>query len=420
MAPKKTGAKRPTQEPKTPSGKASSTISKTPTAKAADESAAAQGPRSKKPKVDRVDPLLAGVEDGLLQAYDIPEVVRGMLLAGLPGSLLCVGPRCELQEAIVKMVDETLQGVDKALQAALEAQEAAVVAADAARDASKVKVVDADGALVVARHHLEEKRAAVLAAKQDLANAEAALAEKLATQKTGDAAFEKAKRVKEDMDKAVNISLEAVLAGTDGNGKAHCAALVPIVTKLGLDESLVNALPAACVKSSAERGHFDKVVVDALETSLKEGLASAIQKLADEVPESEQRAEAVQTAQSIASKAKESMCQANESCALAESAECEAAKAKQVAVDAVDRSEPDYKEAIVRRDEQSEKLSHFRQYNLTCFSVLRDRNNKREEASSPEGAVDAEQNLQLAKAAAAPVIEATSEENPALTSVGGA
>merc|ERR1719262_716969 len=122
------------------------------------------------------------------------------------------------------------------------------MSADAARESCKAKVTEADGVLTSAKQKVEEKK------------------------REGDAPIEKARKAKEELDKAIDVDLVAVLTGEDkAASKKHCEALLPIAASLGLDESLLSALPAACAKRAIERGHFDKVVVDALEASLKAG-----------------------------------------------------------------------------------------------------------------------------------------------------
>jgi hypothetical protein len=386
MAPKNKSTKRaaaPAQEPKTPAGKILPTTSKTPAVPmATDEAVAAQAPAAKKIKVD---PMLAGVEEGILQARDLPEVVRDMLLAGLPGSLFCAQRR-EVQNAIVNMADKTLRSVEATLQAAVETEEAVVVAADAARESCKTRVAEADGLLATAKQNAENENNSVAAATRELETAQAVLAESLATQRAGDAPIEKARRTKDELDKAIDVSLAAVLTGSENDAsKAHCHALLPIAASLGLDESLLSALPAACGKKAPQRGHFDKIVVAALEASLKEGREAIIQTIASEAPASDQRAATVRAAEVNVACAKEALRQASERSTQATAQELEAAKVHQAALEAVDRSVPDCQEAAARRDEQKEKLNHFRQHNLTCFDVLRLRDSKREEAT-PEKA----------------------------------
>jgi hypothetical protein len=371
----------------------------------------AQAPAAKKAKVD---PMLAGVEEGILQACGLPEVVRDMLLAGLPGSLCCA-QRYEVQEAIIRMADVTLRGVEATLQAALETEEAAVLATDAARESCKTRVTDADAFLTVVKQSAEVKKAAVATATRELETAQAVLAENLAAQRVGDAPIEKARRSKDELDKAIDVNLAAVLAGEDIHAsKAHCEALLPIAAGLGLDESLRNALPAACGKRALERGHFDKVVVDALETSLKEGREAVIQTLAFEAPASEERAATVNASEIDVASAKEASRQATEESTQADAQQMEAAKAKQAALEAVEHSEPDCKEAATRRDEQTEKLNHFRQYNLNCFDVLRQKNSKREEAALEKG------DTLPAEDAATKTVEASHAEMAVPISVGGA
>merc|ERR1719409_1327940 len=89
------------------------------------------------------------------------------------------------------------------------------------------------------------------------------------------------------------------------DAKVHAEVLVPLASRIKLDESLVVALPGFCAKQPSERGAFDQMIVEQLEKEMMQKVSALAQMLIDSEASKTEFATAVEAARSSAEKAGE-------------------------------------------------------------------------------------------------------------------
>merc|ERR1712150_191460 len=68
--------------------------------------------------------------------------------------------------------------------------------------------------------------------------------------------------------------------GFDAKGaKIHTKQIMRLAKKLGLEDSLLTALPSACAAMPSRRGSFDKMVVNELESIFQAKFAALVEEM---------------------------------------------------------------------------------------------------------------------------------------------
>lgn len=356
-------------------------------------------PPAKKP---RADPNLAGVAAAIEQACDLPEGCRKMLLACFAQALGT--PRDERHEAqttVVQMIDETVRSAEAKLKAAVDCEHAKVSHVDARKSELQAKLTETETGASAAEALVRSEASALAQASEAATAASAALQEAQKAQREGDADLRKAQESKTALEQGIAGDLQAIVEGLGESEQMeqHYKALLPLLTDLGLDESLSQALPSTCAKKASERGAFDAMVLDQLGASLRERVASLARAVEEATPPAQERAAAVEAAQAQVSATTGAQEQAAKAAAEAGSANETAAAARQAAGDALTAFEPEYTEATRVRDEKGAALENFQQYNVACFELLRDKTASAK-AKVPEADVEAEAKVSVAVAGA--------------------
>jgi len=343
--------------------------------------AAAPAP-AKKP---RADPMLKAVEEAVGRAEGLPEACRNMVLAMLPGGLgVPSDERHEVQHAAVEIISEVMRGIESQHQAGLDARQAQVDGIQGLKGTLESSAVEAQAQLGDATRMVDTRKVALAVTTEALSAAKAAVAEKQEAQRSGDAAHVQVVDAKEALDRAIDVDLSAIKEGCQG--EAHHKALQPVLQGLGLDESLVAALPATCAKAPGDRAPFDTMVLEALDKGLREKAASLAQQLQEGAAAAQARAEAVEAANNHLATAISMHQEAEEALATAEARRAEAAAGAEAAAAAVDSHEPEYQAAVKARDQQAAALDSFRGYELACFELLRDQLSKKAKDAAKEEA----------------------------------
>jgi len=309
--------------------------------------------------------------EGINKAAGLPESCRKMLLATLP---TCFSdPSNNIQATFVRMTGEALRSVEASLEEAVKVEDAKVATIQASKGQLDGQAADADVALSEAKKAVDIKQAALKAASEASLVAGETLSQALSVQRTGEEELEEAGRFKETLSKAIDVDLAAVLAETEEkDGCLHYKALIPISKRLDIDSTLSAALPAACMKSVAERGEFDKMVIDQFAQVLREKKESLEQMLSNGSEASKVRAAAVDAAHSGVASAKESVTQATRELEEAQGLAATASSAAQGARNEVKRFEPECHKAAEGRDAAASVLEEFQQHNLNSFKALQD------------------------------------------------
>jgi len=327
-------------------------------------------------KKSRADATFEGVAEAIQQAVDIPEVVRMMLLAGLPDGLGTPSDeRHELQTGIVSMIGQVVLGVQAKLQDGVDAEATKVGGADGRRAELAALLAKAEAGLDAAAQDAQAQAAAHAAAEAAAEAAAAKLAESQEAQRAGDAALEQAQQSKARLEMGLNVHLRGIVEADQC--EQHHQALLPLLQELALDQSLMSALPSVCAKQPSERGAFDAMVLEQLGKILGEKVAELAKFVDEAAPAAQQRAAAVAEAQvgaEAATASRASAAAALEASTLAEQA---AKDAGQSAAAALAAFEPEYMAATQARDEKQATLVYFKAYNVGSFELLRDKTSDR-------------------------------------------
>jgi len=338
---------------------------------------AVQGVAAEAKKKPKLDSMMVGVVDALGQATEIPEDCRAMLEAGVPG---CLGPpaneRHELQNSMVKWIGETIEGVEARLRQAVDDEAAKVAQAQAAKAEAEKAVGDAKGILEAKDADLVANKTAHKEAAQAVKSAKAGLTEAQAAQKKGDASLAEAGKVKEEFE-GVLRDHTGYLKEDDGfdakTAKTHTTQVMRFAKKLGLDDSLLTALPSACATMPSKRGSFDKMVISEMESSFQTKVTALAEEMNTGAEATASRAAAVTAAEQVVQAAEDVHKDAAAALAAAQTAQGEAASGLQEAEKGSKAKAADQEAAEALKENAEQVLQNFVGYNVLCFSTLRDK-----------------------------------------------
>lgn len=301
---------------------------------------------------------------------------RRMLVAMLPqGLLVPVDQRHEVQAQTVKMVQEVFEDVQAKMQAEIDAEAAKLAEVEDSKSELESRASETEAALASATEVMEAKTASLAEASKAMLAAKAELAEKEQEQTAGDADVKKTQADKDGIDAALSEDFRKLRDGDveAGQAKAHYEVLAALAAKLGMDESLLTALPTCMMKRPEERGSFDAMVVAQLGETLSAKAAELAAALQAAAPAREQRAAAVAAAQQALASAREVQEAGAAELSAAQGAQKEAEAALAAAKAALLEFEPRLAQALQAREEKSAQFENFCNYNLECFTELRDR-----------------------------------------------
>jgi len=330
----------------------------------------------RKDKKAKLDQFMVGVVDALSKASDLSEDCRAMLVAGVPG---CLGTpasdRHELQATMVAWIGQVMDGIEAKLQASIDSTDAETAEARAKKEDLDDKVATAQATLDSTAEAVSAMATKLAQSSRDAVSAKEKLVKSQEDQRKGDASQVELGKQKQVLQAAVDENVK-YLTTEEGfqavQAKTHMNTLKPMAKRLGLDESLLTALPSACVQLPSQRGTFDRMVVEQLEKGIRARMEELEGQLQAGAPASAERAAVVEAAQKEETAAGEAQKQASTELAQAE-AELTAAKAAQTAAKAaVKEYAPELEQVTAARSERETALQGFKGYNVECFKMLRD------------------------------------------------
>jgi chromosome segregation ATPase len=254
--------------------------------------AVAVAPQS--PKKPKVDSKFTGIIATIHNADSLNEHCREMLVAMVSSLSTPKSERHPSQQLGVEMIEETLQDARKkfAGSAAQAEEERTELEGSKETRAERVRVAEAS---------LNEKQAdenaaqtASNGAQEAVKSAEGALAEAKEAQIQGEKPIIALGEEKAALSTAFQ---EHFVAPMESNQGPHYNFLEPFTEKIGLEESLIKALPSSCVKTKEQRGGFDELVIAEFEKSMRAKIASLEKALADDIPAASARKESVVSAE---------------------------------------------------------------------------------------------------------------------------
>lgn len=211
------------------------------------------------------DAQLAGILKAIQDAGQLPQTCRDMLCEGLRGSLnVMSGDRHATQKMMVGFAEETINVRESSLQQQLSDARTVKAKAIEEHSSKQATLAEAEASLIANTALIQETASAHAAAAEKLAAAKLALSVAKTACNDANASL---LTLQEDKTR-VNTAVEGDVKAT-AQGEAVCNELVSLCQRFAFDESLTLALPGTCARPQAERGSFDNMVLDQLETSLK-------------------------------------------------------------------------------------------------------------------------------------------------------
>jgi len=327
------------------------------------------------PKKPRADPIV-GISAGIDMADGLPEGCRSMLSAGVPGCMLTpADKRHRLQEMVVKMLGDVLDGTQSKLQKAIEAGDDKVVVAEGVKDSRGAGVADAMASFAARAEEVAAKEKALQQTSEAVLDARSKVKEAQEAQAKGDAELAGAEASKRELEGilAQHFGVLRDQGEQEAGGAAgHIAAITPAAKQLGVDGTFIVAIAAALRKPPAERSGFDVGMIGEVETNFKKRVAELAALLAAGAAGAAERAAAVDAAQKRLGEATDERQRAATELSAARATHAEAAAAVQAAEEASSASALEYERAVRGRAEAAAELDSFLNYNMTCFTTLRD------------------------------------------------
>lgn len=320
--------------------------------------------------------------NGILEAINHPlakglnEECRKMLVAMLPqGVCVPASERHALQDASVKMLDDVFQGILAEMQAEIDTETEKLSCVEASKASLEFKVQEASAALAEASAAFALRKATLAEAAKAVLTTKVSLADAEKEQRQGDASHNQAKKEKDSLESALAEDFRLLRDGEVEAEEAqhHYDKLAALTSTLGLEESLMTALPTSMVKKPSARGSFDTMVV----AQLEEGLLRQVAKLNEVIEAGAPAAEARQAAVAAACNQLESAKQAQQLAAdelnAATELQQQREKEHEASLASMANYAPEYKQATETRDSKVEQLQLFKDWNLACFETVRDR-----------------------------------------------
>lgn len=350
-------------------------------------------------KKGKVDPAFASVGDALMEADQLPERVRGMLVEMLPFSLkFASDERHELQSMAVGMVDQAMQGKKAALDAAATAEATALSTLKASESHLGTTVTSTEAALAAQTEVVASRKAALENATAAESSSDKTLAD---LKKERIAATEAAAVMATEKTAIAAAFAEHFTPMEEGEGKAHLKKLEPFLKKIEIEGTLLTALPSSVAKAKDKRGTFDHLVLQELSKAFNVKIAALAASVEAEGPAAHQRDVGVEAAEKDHAAKTNDLAQAAAEFEASEKEHSDREAAVAQAKTAVEEFGPQVEEVTDRLSNAKKALEEFEAGPLANFFVFQAR-----VAAVPEEAAPAEEVAEEATHAEAPV-EAT-------------
>lgn len=362
-------------------------------------------------KKTKLDPGVAAVMSAVEQTPSLPEGARRLLLAIAPYTFgTAVEQRHEAQTKAAAMIGEAVAVREQLLQEQVRTTEERRDEATQSLAGLEASCKEAEEVLGAAVGAADAQRLALAEAEGAVTRARAVVAEKQVSHKPLEAELAKAQEELRSLQAAAEGPLRAIVEGPCDDetlAKEHYAALLPFIERLGLDESLLSALPSSCTTPLAARSDFGKMAVQELGNAFGRSVAKAAEAV-------EARAAVVREAHasvgSVAAELDAAVASANS----AEEALDAARQRQEAAAIAAATAKRDCASQRAALEDLTERvtaaisaLQEFQDTSLASFKLLQGRQlRQREEPKLPKAAEDGAGIAEGIAAAAAAVVPA--------------
>jgi DNA repair exonuclease SbcCD ATPase subunit len=244
------------------------------------------GPATKKARNDPVQKNIQTIVKALNDDTVIipgPDSCREMLIFVAPAALTSPSnERHENQSKVIDILKEAFEA-DRATQQAAVDEKQQLVDSASGEKAEKVAIKEeAEGKLKAHKAETQEK-------KQELSKAEQVVDESKEYLKRAKQAQAKAVKKHAEVEEeqthlsAVHESFKALKEGAcddPKDTKKNIASIVSVLKDIQVEEALIKSLPQALSHSPADRGHFDQLTVQQVETTLDDHIKTFEEKVA--------------------------------------------------------------------------------------------------------------------------------------------
>mmetsp|Transcript_36606 Transcript_36606/g.67085 ORF Transcript_36606/g.67085 Transcript_36606/m.67085 type:complete len:370 (+) Transcript_36606:73-1182(+) len=254
------------------------------------------------PKKAKVNPKVRAMEETITAQTTLTPEVKAMLLAMLPHSLgVPATARAEHQQRVANMIASLVEEERSRLEVAAKEEERKLGELENSKEQLQETARSFEEQVKDATETLDSKQMALAAASVSFATAKEEFDSISRSQKTLSDAATQAKEMKVQLEAASSTHFKALSEGdwSTAGAKTHLDAIMPLLKTLSFEDTLVSALPGACMKEPASRGGFDTAVLDQLQTQIvakvgelgttaaaKESESAAMQAMVDEKRES--------------------------------------------------------------------------------------------------------------------------------------
>jgi hypothetical protein len=320
-------------------------------------------------KKAKTDPVLTSVAEVIMQAEDLPDRCRSMLVDMLPFSLSVPSDeRHELQAWAVGAIEQTLDAKKTILEEAIVAEDAKLTNLKSSEVTLASAVQEAEAALDAQKQVALTALSALAEAREVCQSASETLLSVQAVQSTGEAQLTSALEEKTALESAFEAHFN--VPTQEGNGP-HFKELQPFLKDVEMDASLLKALPSSCSKLKSDRGSFDDVVVGQLEQALTSRITVLGDLIAVETPASDVRKSAVDAAEKDQMAKQETLQQSQDACASAKAEENDREAALTKARQAMEEFQPQVESATGMVDKAKESLTVFEAGPLIGFTTYK-------------------------------------------------
>lgn len=220
------------------------------------------------------------------------------VLPTYPDALRAGAADCQARGCLTELFTRALASVSAGIQTKLDAAVVKVQGGDEERTRRDAAVDDAKGKMASQQCVVKEKQELLSNAIASLQTAKDVMSRAQAAQQTTAAQLE-ASGGRLDLLLGAKVEVDALKhsSGLDDLSPKRIADLIKILGTLGLDQSLLTALPTALSKTADSRGAFDGMVVSQLETDLDRSVREAQDVIRGGEIEKAKHAESVKAAE---------------------------------------------------------------------------------------------------------------------------
>lgn len=233
-------------------------------------------------KKAKVDPVLTSIADAIMEAEELPNRCRTMLVNVLPFTLkLPSDERHEIQTAVLDMVKQTLSSKKSLIESSVAAEEAKLTNLQGSQGELANAVSQAEAATATQKDTVEAAKLLLTDATAAANASWDALTDHREKQSITVAKLADVKAEKASLELAFTEHFMPMKEEAAGE---HYQGLEPYLKNIEIEATLLIALPSSCSKSKDQRGSFDMVVLEELGKALSSKLAALGDAVVDQTP----------------------------------------------------------------------------------------------------------------------------------------